>query len=233
MSQGWIKFHRSILEWEWYLEPNTLRLFIHLLLKANRAPGKYMGIDLEPGQLITGRKQLSNELRMSEREIRTSLNRLKSTSSLTIKTTNKFSLITICKYADYQSTENNKRPTERPTERPTNDQQTTTNKNIRINKNEIYGIFEDFRKRYPGTKRGVQIELDNFLKKNPPEAVHLLLIGLEREIQDKDRRTKAGDFCPSWKNLSTWINQKCWDQEFSEIPTNGHEFEIPEIIIAD
>ena len=35
LESGFIKLHRKILKWEWYDEPNTMRLFIHLLLTAS------------------------------------------------------------------------------------------------------------------------------------------------------------------------------------------------------
>ena len=34
---GYIKLHRSIMDWRWYDDPNTFRMFVHLLLKANHA----------------------------------------------------------------------------------------------------------------------------------------------------------------------------------------------------
>ena len=100
---GYVKIHRSLIDWEWYKDVNTKSLFIHLLLKANHAPGKFMGIDIKRGQLVTGRKALSAETGLSEQCIRTSLNRLKSTNELTIKTSNKNSLITIVNYDFYQN----------------------------------------------------------------------------------------------------------------------------------
>lgn len=42
---------------------------------------------------------------ISEQSIRTALTKLKSTSEITIQPTNKFSIITICKYEDYQRRE--------------------------------------------------------------------------------------------------------------------------------
>jgi hypothetical protein len=26
----------------------------------------------------------------------------------------------------------------------------------------------------------------------------------------------AGEFCPPWKNLSTWINNQCWDMKVAK-----------------
>jgi len=102
MHRGYIKLHRRIIEWDWYLDHNTTRLFIHLLMKANHKPSKWMGVVVPAGSLITGRKSLAEETGLSEQNIRTSMNRLKSTSELTIKITNKYSMITINNWSDYQ-----------------------------------------------------------------------------------------------------------------------------------
>ena len=40
---GFISLHRRIIEWEWYTEPDTFRVFIHLLMMANHAPAKVRG----------------------------------------------------------------------------------------------------------------------------------------------------------------------------------------------
>ena len=100
---GWIKLHRKLCEWEWYGDSKTLHLFIHLLLKANYKPSEWRGLSLAPGQLVTGRKQLSAETGISEQSIRTSLERLKSTNEITINPTNRFSIVTVCNYSLYQS----------------------------------------------------------------------------------------------------------------------------------
>ena len=34
-SRGFVAIPRGLTDWEWYSEPNTARLFIHLLLTAN------------------------------------------------------------------------------------------------------------------------------------------------------------------------------------------------------
>lgn len=132
---GWIKLHRRFCDWEWYEEPDTVRLFIHLLLKSNHEKKEWKGIEILPGQLVTGRHKLAEELRLTERRIRTSINRLKSTSEIAIKTTNKYSIISICKWDEYQSGNILKRPAKRPAKRLSKDQQSTTNKNIKNVKN--------------------------------------------------------------------------------------------------
>jgi len=105
--EGWIKLHRKLQQWEWYKKEHMVHLFIHLLIEANHAPKKWQGITIDRGQLLTGRKALSEQTGISEQSIRTCINRLKSTNEITIKSTNKNSIITICNYGSYQVAEKN------------------------------------------------------------------------------------------------------------------------------
>lgn len=139
---GWIKLHRKMVEWEWYDDNNTKILFLHLLLTANHADKKWRGQIIKRGQKITSLQHLADETHLTVRQVRTSLNKLKSTNELTIKTTSKYSLVTILKYSDYQDRDeeddkqNDKQDDKQMTnERQTNDKQMTTNKNEKNNKN--------------------------------------------------------------------------------------------------
>lgn len=141
--EGWIKIHRKMLEWEWYNDNNTKVLFLHLLLTANHKDKKWQGETIKRGQKITSLQHLAEETNLSVRQVRTSLNKLKSTNELTIKTTSRFTLITIEKYSDYQDKDeeddkvNDKQDDKQTTnKRQTNDKQTTTNKNEKNDKNE-------------------------------------------------------------------------------------------------
>lgn len=130
MNNGYIKLNKKILNWEWIDKPNTFALFIYLLLKASWKDTEWHGIKIKRGQLITGRQKLSKETGLSERKIRTALSDLQTTNNLTIKTTNKYSLITIVNYDKYQcSTINSDQQNDQQ-----NVQQTTTSnkyKNIK------------------------------------------------------------------------------------------------------
>lgn len=80
--------------------------------------------------------------------------------------------------------------------------------------------FEVFRQSYPGTKRGLNPEFENFIKKNKNwrEIVSLLSDALSYQKSAREIKRQAGGFIPEWKNLQTWINQKCWEEE---IETNN------------
>jgi hypothetical protein len=101
-SSGYIKIYRKMLEWEWYDDINTFKLFIHLLLKANHSDNKWRGIQVKRGQLITSYDKLSKQTKLSQKKIRTALKRLKSTGEVASQSTNNYSIITINNYDIYQ-----------------------------------------------------------------------------------------------------------------------------------
>ena len=101
-NSGYIKLFRKMVEWEWYGDPNTKAVFLHLLLTANYKRTKYRGVTLKPGQTVIGRKALAEELGMSERNVRTALNHLKATNEIATKATNKFTVVTIVNWESYQ-----------------------------------------------------------------------------------------------------------------------------------
>lgn len=99
---GWICLHRKLTEWEWYTDANTMRLFIHCLLKANHTDKKWRGIIIERGSFITSYDHLATELKLSVKQIRTALDKLKRTSEVASKATSKYSIITVLNYDSYQ-----------------------------------------------------------------------------------------------------------------------------------
>lgn len=130
---GHIKIDRKILNWEWYSDVNMFHLFLYFLLKANWKEGKFKGYTIKRGQLVTGRLKISKDTGLSEMQIRTCLNKLKSTNEITSKVTNKFTVITICKYDFYQNQsddsnqQSNQQPIQQVTNKyPTSNQQVTT-----------------------------------------------------------------------------------------------------------
>lgn len=113
-NNNWVKLYRSILDWEWWNEPNTARLFVYCLLKANAEDMLWRGKAIKRGSFITSRAMLSKETGLSERERRTSLQHLEQTGVITIKADKQYTIITLCNYDKYQSL----RPIENPTEKP-------------------------------------------------------------------------------------------------------------------
>lgn len=127
---GWIKIHRQILDWEWYSDINAFRLFMHLILKANHKEKKFKGLVLNAGSVVTSRDILAIEIGLSVQQIRTALNKLKSTNEITIKSNSQGTVIQIVNYSKYQLPTN-----ESTIEQPINNHQTTTNNNVNKEKN--------------------------------------------------------------------------------------------------
>jgi hypothetical protein len=120
---GWIKIHRQILDWEWYSDNNSFRVFMHLILIANHKEKRYKGIELKAGSVITSRDILANQTGLTVRQVRTALNKLKMTNELTIKTNSQGTVIEVVNYEKYQL-----QSSEMTNEGPTSDQQVTSNK---------------------------------------------------------------------------------------------------------
>lgn len=128
---GWVKIHRKITDWEWYHDINVRLVFLHLMLKANFKDKRWHGTIVQRGQLVTSIGHLATEIGITNQQTRTALEKLKSTGEITIKTTNKFTLVTIENYTLYQDTtdEDNKQNNKQITnEQQTNNKQITTTK---------------------------------------------------------------------------------------------------------
>ena len=125
MDGNYIKLSRGLLEWEWYTDINTTRLFIHMLLKANWKDGNFKGTTVPRGSFVSSIGKLSSEIELTEREIRTAISHLKMTGEVTSKTANRFTVFTVVKYDLYQ-TNDKQNVSQEPVKRQPNDILTTT-----------------------------------------------------------------------------------------------------------
>lgn len=75
--------------------------------------------------------------------------------------------------------------------------------------------FDEFRKIYRGTKRGLRTEFTNFCKKHKDWKAVLptLKERYEHQCELKDQARMFGCFVPVEKNLQTYLNQRCWEEE--------------------
>lgn len=142
---GFIKLFRQILDWEWYDDLPTCRLFIHLLLKANYAERNWHGQTIERGSCITSYATLASETGLSQEQIKRALKNLTKTGEIKRIATNKNTVICVVKYADFQGFgfEYNEQTTskeqaenkQKTNEQQTNNKQTTTTKEIKNKRN--------------------------------------------------------------------------------------------------
>ena len=209
-DSGWINLHRKILGWEWYSDINTCRLFIHMLLKANWQEGKFRGTTVPRGSFISSLDKLSEETKLTKREIRTAISHLKMTGELTVKTTNRYSVFTIQNYDFYQSgdTQNDNQETN---ERQPNDiLMTPIEKEEKVkqekNKNtmckaDALALFESLWKLYPVKKGKGQVSI--------AAKQRLLKVGYEEIARAIDRYKADLEKDSGWRkpqNGSTFFN---------------------------
>ena len=105
--QGWIKLHRKLLENPIVCKDSDhLAVWVYLLLNATHEayPALFKGkkITLEPGQLITGRKSISNKLSVSESKVKRILIELENDHQIDRQRSNQNSLISILNWDKYQ-----------------------------------------------------------------------------------------------------------------------------------
>ena len=234
-----------------------MRLFIHILLQANYIPKEFEGIKVERGQYVTSVSTLSRELRLSARQVRTSLVNLKLTNEITIKTTNKYTLLTVVNYRRYQDNPNqndkqdDKQDDKQTTnKRQTNDKQTTTtniideyneldepNKPLKSSDNSnpptgqklsaqkqkdliLKDQFNQARLKFPGTKRGLDVEFD-YLKKTHKktwrEIIPELLPAINNRIEVAQMKGYNQEFFAEWAHFKTYIFNSKWTESFGEV----------------
>lgn len=105
MKGDYIKINRSLLDWDWYGDINTCRLFVHMLLKANWKDGNFRGEEIKRGSFVSSLSKLSDETNLSVREVRTAINHLEKTGEVTINRHSKYSVFTVNNYCAYQQSD--------------------------------------------------------------------------------------------------------------------------------
>lgn len=205
---GWIKLHRSMLEWEWFKDYKTAHLFNYCLMKANFKDAKFQGKVIPAGSFVSGRKVMAIETGMSEQEVRTSLTKLRATSNLTIKSTSKYSIISITNWQKYQD--------DQPTNALPINQPSTTIEERKKEKEEIKDIFAIWYSAYPHKVGRADAE-KAFAKAIKKADLETLQAGLE-----KYKATKPHD--RAWCNPATWLNQERWLDDPADKRGDGLSF---------
>ena len=122
---GYVKAYRKMMEWKWWSDSDTVKVFLYILFRANLRDGAFNGEVIPRGSFVTSRKTIAHDCYISEQTTRTILNRLKSTNEITIRTTSKYTVITVLNYDEYQNT-NQVTNQQLTNNQPTTNQQLTT-----------------------------------------------------------------------------------------------------------
>lgn len=99
---GYIKLDQKILDWEWYTDPNTMRVFVHILLMANQEDKKYKGRVIPRGSVEVKIGNMADELDLTYSQVRTAIDKLKETEVIATSKSDKSITITVIKYGLYQ-----------------------------------------------------------------------------------------------------------------------------------
>lgn len=217
MDRGWIKLWRKILDNGLMQDHKTFSLWIWILLNVTHKKIKYRAygkeIELLPGQRVISYRPLAEELNMGVRSIRTSLKNLVKYGNLTLKSTHQYTILTVVNWDVYNS--ENPNPTHKVTHArhtlDTDPTQKQEQKKIRSKEIKKYNSdFLTFYNSYP-IKKSKDKAHESWQKRNPN--LEVCLAAIENQKKEKARLKAAGEFCPSWKHPSTWLNQGCWEDE--------------------
>lgn len=95
---GFVKLPNELAEWAWYNDNNTLAVYVRLIFGAAWKDREYKNVHLKRGQIITTIPQIAEQSNLTVQQVRTVIDRLKSTGKITVERTSKFSIITLTEY---------------------------------------------------------------------------------------------------------------------------------------
>lgn len=101
--EGYILIDRNILDWKWWNNNNTLKVFLWLMIKAQFHESYWGGVQIKRGQVATSMKNIESDNQLSRQQVRTAISNLKSTGEITITRYSKFLVFTIVNYNKYQN----------------------------------------------------------------------------------------------------------------------------------
>ncbi len=231
LNDGWVKAYRKMLDDPIVCKDGEhLAVWMYIMLVASHADRKMLfngqKITIKPGQLITGRKKISEFLHISESKVQRILSLFEKYEKIEQQTNSRNRLISIINWSEYQSNEqqlNNKRTT---SERLVNTIQEC--KNDKNEKNNKYGdFFEQIWQLYP-VKKGKGSVSDSQKKK-------LYSIGLEEMTRaiERYKKEQQGTELKFWKHGSTFFKTgyvDYLDANYGQESTDKYEYEEGECL---
>jgi hypothetical protein len=226
MQRGHVKLWRKSLDSGLIQNPNLWTFWTWCLLRASWKERdcvfNMQVVKLEPGQFIFGRKAASDELMMTQQVIRTCLKKLKTMQKLTIKTTNRYSIISIVKWDTYQQqqpADNQQVNQQLTSSQPTTNQQLTTNKNSKelnngkeLKKEQRLISFNKFWELYDKkVDKDATLKLWLKLKESDIESIFQKINNYIKATPDKKFR----------KGPARYLRQRSWEDEIIKTDNGG------------
>lgn len=91
-----------MMDWEWWGDINTFRLFMTILLLANWEDTEWRGKTIKRGSFWTSIQSLAKSSQQTIQQTKTALNKLIATNEITSEATSQGRLITVVNYEFYQ-----------------------------------------------------------------------------------------------------------------------------------
>ena len=196
---------------------------------------EYQNIILKRGQIATTIPKIAEQSGLTVRQARTVIDRLKSTGKVTVKQTNRFSIITLIEY-DCNSETDRQNGSPMTGKCQASDSLSLLNTDIQMIripdnararegggsskalKNALETGFERFWSAYP-KKTAKQNALKAWQKLRPDEELtEKILSALERHKKSDQWLKDNGQFIPY---PATWLNGKRWEDDIVEVNNNA------------
>ena len=102
LDKGYIKLWRSMLTWEWYDDPPTKAVYLHLILTASISPSIWHGIEIPRGSLVSSYRKIAKQTGLTIQQARTAIRHLETTGEITRSAHSKFTVFTLNNYDKFQ-----------------------------------------------------------------------------------------------------------------------------------
>lgn len=94
-----------MLAWEWIGDANVVAVFVNILLRVNREPKRWKGIDIPSGSYFTSRHNLALACGITDKQVRRALDLLEKGRTIDRVRAGSGLLITLVKWEEYQLSE--------------------------------------------------------------------------------------------------------------------------------
>lgn len=204
---NWVKLSRKLATSAIAAKPEYLAVWVHLLMAASYKEGEILVgrqvVRLNPGQLVFGRHKFSEKTGVSEGIVRSALKVLESLQQITIKSESKFSIITITKWAHYQS------------DQPANNQQLTSKQPASDHNKEVQEGKEEDQKPMSPDEPSDEPQVEKVPLQEVLDLYHRRLPSLPRVRLFDEARKKA--IRARWKSHPKCGSLEFWDKFFEQV----------------
>ena len=141
MNEGWVLLSRKLRKWRWVHRPEYVSFLVHCIMEANTQDYYFEHDNVPRGSFVTSISGFSKQIGITPQTCRTIIKNLCECGTITVKSTNKYTVITLCKFGSYQdyNSDTNKQLTnnQQTTNKQLTNNQQTTNNNITNNNKQL------------------------------------------------------------------------------------------------